>query len=1080
MASRSLPVRVVCGPLVLLGLGLSCGDAPTAPTGAPVAALVASMDSVVIEPGDSTRLRAEARDAAGRPMPPSPVQWRSLSTSVASVSPEGTVQARAAGQARIVATLRGRSDTVHVVVPAPITQTRLSARLDTITRIGDRVTVEVSSQSVTGPRLGRYTVTSRDSGVATPWLEPHTGTLGVIGQRAGATWIVVKERHGSADSLRIVVAPRAAHVVLPEKITGAVGGSVQLSPTVFDDRFATMPASSLVWTSADSTIATVSASGLVRMHALGMTYIEARANEDAVAFVGVIVSSGAQPRLAFRMDTLTTGAGLVVPNVFVDMTNLPGASAAAVTLDPSVAEITSVTQYSGTLALTIAGRRAGVTKIVASSANATPDTLVVRVTTSRVMILSRSDLSSIEEDDVAVGSEQYYMISVRDSLGTFHERAGSVVVTLRSSDTTVLRVADGQSSLTLGPGDGGTPGARVIPAGAGRAVLYATAPGLLDDSVIVNVGAGPRLQFRGPRVHSVALGYRTVGDPFSIGTTLGMNRNTDVTITLTRKHAEVATAPSTISLPSNYIWRAIDYTGLALGTDTIIASAPGYESDTVVLVVTSPVLAPTSPMRGTVAMGAGVPLRVTDSLGVAMLSLSPTTFRVTSSNTDVADPPASVTIPKDVHWQWYANAGVRDTGSAIITITDTTGRIAPRSVPLTVAADTSLALGNQRDGYPMGIGMRQLFMDDAFYVIREGYSTTTVYLQSTNPAVLRVPDSVVIGGLRGTHVQVTGGDSPGTASIIATARGYRAVTFGPIEVGRPAFHLDAPDTVYVGGTEYTADVIARDHLGRVRNAPEDVPVDLVALDGGIAAASSALIRAGSSRSGTIPLTITAPGTLRLEARDPRSATYRYASDTVVIQAVLPPLAFGYGGPILVGVGQRTTTSIGRPGNVRSNAAEVSVTRRGSRTSSAAAATIPAGATGITYAIVGRAIGVDTLVAAAPGYSSGTARVVVTEGHIQVESYIPPSLEVGASFAMSIAVSDSTGQRHPVDEPTTFSLWGSGVTFSNGQVAITSITLPAGATQSVPFRVIGAKAGTATIEITRLGYRPERIEVTVVP
>jgi hypothetical protein len=1014
-------------------------------------------------------------------MEPGGIEWESLDPSVADVSVAGLIRARGQGSARIVASARGRADTVHVTVLPPIIETTLLSHVDTVTVIPETIEVEVGSRSAVGPRLGRYTAVARNTAVASPWIEDGSTTLRIVVLGAGTTYVVVQERGGTSDSIRVVGAQRATGFGPIDGITGFVGGTTQIHLAVFDANTRLIAEPTIAWRSDNPAVVSVSATGEARFLSLGATFIEARVGE-LLATIGVVVKEPTPGRVSFRTDSVAIGTALQTSLVIIDKTAIVGSPAVTLTpLDPTIVELAGVQTYGDGASATLIGRRAGVTRIVASAGTMIPDTLLVRVTTSRLEIIDRN-LAVIDADEIPVGPQQNFGVIVRDSLGRAGIRATPITVTLRSSDESILRIIPGHGVLTLAAGDVGIPLAGVMPVARGRVTLYATSPGLLADSVAIIVAERPRLKFMPSGIHTAAVGYKSMPGRYAIGTSLGPDRGTDVTITLSRAHPNVATMPATVSLPPNYVYREIPYTGLAVGIDTIIATAPGYDPDTAVLVVTAPKLRPNAPITATVSGGGALWLQVTDSLGNEILSTEPVTFRITSSDTGVASPPELVTVPKDVFWNWGTTAGAVDTGTATITITETTGRIAPQSTPITVPLDSTLGIGNFGEPMPLALGTRQRLGDDGVFVSRGGFSPpTVVYLRSTDPAILRVPDSLVLArDIRLVPVPVAGGDIPGSASIIATARGYRPATLGPIDVRRPHLELVAPTEVFVGGSGHVARVVTRDHRGTQRRTDESVSIALAALDGGITAPSSVTIPAGASSVENVPLAFTAPGTLRLAATDPRTgATYRYEGDTGSVRVVLPSLSF-LATQIIVGVGQRANLSIGRPSNVIGQPVTVSVARSGAHTASANTIEIPGGLSGVDYPIVGRAIGADVLTASAPGYIGRSVRVVVTEGRINFPLGRPATVQVGKSFVAMFVATDSLGRARVVDAPTTFNLWGTGVSFTDGERPITSITIPAGASQTSAFRIVAEKEGTATVQVTNLFYQPARFEVTVVP
>src|SRR5688572_33347412 len=94
--TRFIPFLAVA----FLTVNLSCGDNPTAPKADRVASVVASHATLVIEPGGSTELRAERRNADGLTLGPGGIQWEALDPSVADITPAGLVRAHTPGNGR--------------------------------------------------------------------------------------------------------------------------------------------------------------------------------------------------------------------------------------------------------------------------------------------------------------------------------------------------------------------------------------------------------------------------------------------------------------------------------------------------------------------------------------------------------------------------------------------------------------------------------------------------------------------------------------------------------------------------------------------------------------------------------------------------------------------------------------------------------------------------------------------------------------------------------------------------------------------------------------------------------------------
>ena len=1011
-----------------------------------------------------------------RPVPDAAVGWSTPDSSTVSVRADGLVTARQSGSARVIVVAGDRADTVHITVLAPLTATDLAVALDTLTAIGRRSRIAVTSRSQSGDRAGAYSVVSRDPSTVNATLADES-LIDVVAVKPGSAWVVVTERGGTADSALIVVSPRVAHIVLAERFTSYPGDSVLLTPTLLDAEGRAVPSGAVAWESEDTAIASVSQTGLVRFNAVGAAFIKAR-SDSAVAFVRIVATNTLLPWISFDRDSVSLGAGLVFPQVMVNHSRLPaGAPLTIASLDPSVAEVAVSNRYSDQTDVRIIGHRTGVTRLIATAGSVRPDTLLVRVSTSR-LDLGRGLTDDSPSYEIALESEPaFFGVIIRDSSGAALARANPVAVTLTSSDPGILRVADGQTTIALQPG-GAYAASNVIPVAPGRVTLRATAPGFLPDSVTVTIGARPRLYFLPNKVVTVAVGHETATNRRSIGTTGGPPRTSELVVTLTQRNPAVVGIPATVTLATNSIWRNVTFTGRSLGTDTVIATAPGFDPDTTVIIVTRPKLVVDPPSHPMFTNGVGAWMWVTDSLGHADPMLESRVFAVTSSNTDVLRPAPYFEFGPNQP-PAGRNFGAVDSGFATITITETSGLIAPVSLPLHVRGDTTLAVFNQLDEQPFSIGLGQQFREGAFVLLRGRlfFPQVTVYLRSTDPSVLRVPDSLVLReDAMGTHLPVTVGDTPGRASIIATARGFRAASTGLIEVGRSKLDLVAPESLFVGGGA-DGRLLMRDPRGVERANSRDVHVRLTPLDGGLLVPDTAVVvAAGASRSALIPIRATAPGMLRLEASDTRSTVDRFASDTVVIRALLPTLSFTNPGPLLVGIGQRTSTAITRP--TWSQPVVVGVRSSRNRTTSASTVTLPAGTIRTDYAIAGRAIGSDTLTLSAPSYVGHSVRVIVTEGHTRLTRTPPEAVLLGESFAVRFAVGDSAGVPHPLDAPVTFQLAGTGVTFSNGRSAITSVTVPAGAAESDEFLVVGSAAGQAAVEVRHLDYRTLRFELRV--
>jgi len=113
-------LRAVSAFALFLFLWAGCDSADPVP---PAASVTLTADQSFVPVGESVRVAAVARDAAGQSVT-TPVQWRSEAPSIATVDSEGVVRGQSEGVATIVATAGGVSGQVAITVVAAGTLVR--------------------------------------------------------------------------------------------------------------------------------------------------------------------------------------------------------------------------------------------------------------------------------------------------------------------------------------------------------------------------------------------------------------------------------------------------------------------------------------------------------------------------------------------------------------------------------------------------------------------------------------------------------------------------------------------------------------------------------------------------------------------------------------------------------------------------------------------------------------------------------------------------------------------------------------------------------------------------------------------
>ena len=168
--------------------------------------------------GDSSRVSVEARDPSGRPITVSPVQWRSMTPSVASVSEDGTVRALEVGEATIEAIARGtRLSLIVNVRPLPVTRMELQVPLEPLT-VGDEASLRAIPRGSDGSWLSDRHVVWRfsDPSVAT------VSSAGVLVALSPGRGEVSAESEGISASTAILV--ESARVDPGETLPDQTGG----------------------------------------------------------------------------------------------------------------------------------------------------------------------------------------------------------------------------------------------------------------------------------------------------------------------------------------------------------------------------------------------------------------------------------------------------------------------------------------------------------------------------------------------------------------------------------------------------------------------------------------------------------------------------------------------------------------------------------------------------------------------------------------------------------------------------------------------------------------------------------------
>src|SRR5207245_56151 len=264
-------------------------------TAVPVASVTVSPGSASMQVSQTVQLTATPKDANGNPLPGRAVSWTSSNTSVATVDGSGLVTGVVAGTATITATSEGQSGTASVTVSnVPVAS----------------VTVTPASASVNEGKTVQLTATPKDAngnpltGRTVSWVSGNTAIATVsssglvTGKVAGtATITATSEGQSGTSAITVVHVPVASVSVAPASASVQAGSAIQLAATPKDANGNPLSGRTVSWSSSNTSVATVSSSGLVTGVTVGSATITATSEGQSGTSAITVTTPGTGPRL---------------------------------------------------------------------------------------------------------------------------------------------------------------------------------------------------------------------------------------------------------------------------------------------------------------------------------------------------------------------------------------------------------------------------------------------------------------------------------------------------------------------------------------------------------------------------------------------------------------------------------------------------------------------------------------------------------------------------------------------------------------------------------------------------------------
>ena len=307
---------------------------PPAPTVAAVRLGLAPADDVVVV-GGSASLSAQPVTASGDAVSGQTIVWTSsdpltLDVAAASGGASATLAPKKGGIVTLTASTAGISSSVRLAVHEPIAVPAAGAASSQLSLVGGAVSVTVPSAATSasvqlhvGPSIKAPPTPSAvvsavyefapdglrlDKPITLTVQHPTTsvpaGSILLLSSRGATSWTALAGGTWDATARTVtatvaqlgafaaVLQPQVATAITaaPASASVSVGGSTQLSVTARDQMGGAMTAA-VTWSSAATSVATVSSSGVVQGVAVGSTIITANAGAGITSTVAITVTA---------------------------------------------------------------------------------------------------------------------------------------------------------------------------------------------------------------------------------------------------------------------------------------------------------------------------------------------------------------------------------------------------------------------------------------------------------------------------------------------------------------------------------------------------------------------------------------------------------------------------------------------------------------------------------------------------------------------------------------------------------------------------------------------------------------------
>jgi len=248
------------------GSGLS--DSATAvvtATAVPVAQVAVLPTSATASVASTVQFVAIPLDSTGTALGGRVITWASSNSSVASVDGSGLATSVTAGSATITATSEGHSGSAALTVSAvtlPVATVTVSPASASVTA-GQTVQLTATPKDANGNTLTGRTISWTSSNTSVATVSSSGLVSGVVAGSATITATAEGKSGTSAITVTAVTVPVATVTVSPASASVPAGQTAQLTATPKDASGNPLTGRTITWASSNTSVATVSSSGLV-------------------------------------------------------------------------------------------------------------------------------------------------------------------------------------------------------------------------------------------------------------------------------------------------------------------------------------------------------------------------------------------------------------------------------------------------------------------------------------------------------------------------------------------------------------------------------------------------------------------------------------------------------------------------------------------------------------------------------------------------------------------------------------------------------------------------------------------------